>query len=378
MSQGEATRGTELSSFDEGKKRRPGIDYPRIATEEAFLTPELRELYHQFCKNLVDIPDTNIAMRPQSAPGSPLAAKLLDFDEQRLQDMDANGVAMQLLSLTCPGVQIFQPDLASELTRLANDQLAAAIARNPTRFRGLAAVAPQAVKDAPGEMERAINTLGLSGFIINSHTNDEYLDDKKYWPLLEAAEALDRPIYIHPRGESKQLAGAYDFGNLLGPLWGFNAEVSTHVVRMIYAGVFDQFPNLKIVIGHMGETIPFYLWRCDFGWDLAHQAPTGKFSKIFRQNVAITTSGAADFGSGHASAEPALRCSIETIGADNIMWAVDYPYQPTAPGVTFLDKANISEEDREKIYWRNAARIFRLDLEGVAGASDQDTTANRS
>ena len=343
-------------------KRRPGIDYPRIATEEAFLTPELRELYHQFCKNLQETPDTAIAMRPQSAPGSPLAAKLLDFDEQRIQDMDANGVAMQLLSLTCPGVQIFQPALASELTRLANDQLADVIARHPTRFSGLAAVAPQsAATDAPAEMERAIKTLGFNGFIINSHTNDEYLDDRKYWPVLEAAEALDSPIYIHPRGASKQLAGAYDFGNLLGPLWGFNAEVSTHVVRMIYAGVFDQFPNLKIVIGHMGETIPFYLWRCDFGWELGHKLPVGKFSEAFLRNVAITTSGAADFGSGHASAEPALRCSIEAMGADNIMWAVDYPYQATAPAVAFLDNARISEEDREKIYWKNAARIFKLD-----------------
>ncbi|WP_206243819.1 amidohydrolase family protein [Novosphingobium terrae] len=355
-------------------KRRPGIDYPRIATEEAFLTPELRELYWHFCKNLAETPDTAIAMRPQSAPGSPLAARLLDFDEQRLQDMDANGVAVQILSLTCPGVQIFQPDVASELTRLANDQLADVIARHPTRFRGLAAVAPQAAKDAPAEMERAINKLGLNGFIINSHTNDEYLDDRKYWPVLEAAQALDRPIYIHPRGASKQLAGAYDFGNLLGPLWGFNAEVSTHVVRMIYAGVFDQFPDLKIVIGHMGETIPFYLWRCDFGWELGHKLPEGKFSKAFRRNVAITTSGAADFGTDHAPAEPALRCSIETMGADNIMWAVDYPYQATAPAVTFLDKANISEEDREKIYWRNAARIFRLNLDNVPGTTDHQTT----
>ena len=273
MSQGELGSGTVA-------KRRPGIDYPRIATEEAFLTPELRQLYAELCKSLWDISDANIAMRPQSAPGSPLAAKLLDFDEQRIADMDAHGVSMQLLSLTCPGVQIFQPDLASELAVLANDQLADAIARHPTRYRGLAAVAPQSPKTAPAEMERAIKTLGLNGFIINSHTNDEYLDAKKYWPVLEAAEALDRPIYIHPRGASKQLAGAYDFGNLLGPLWGFNAEVSTHVVRMIYAGVFDQFPNLKIVIGHMGETIPFYLWRCDFGWDLASQAPSGKFSRL--------------------------------------------------------------------------------------------------
>ena len=349
--------------------RCPGIDYPRIATEEAFLTPELRQLYAEISQTTWELSDMAIAMRPQSAPGSPLAAKLLDFDEARIADMDANGVGVQLLSLTCPGVQIFQPDRARELTVLANDQLAAAIARHPTRYRGLAAVAPQCPKESPEEMERAIKTLGLNGFIINSHTNDEYLDDRKYWPVLEAAEALDRPIYIHPRGASKQLAGAYDFGNLLGPLWGFNAEVSTHVVRMIYAGVFEQFPNLKIVIGHMGETPPFYLWRCDFGWDLASQAPSGKFSKVFRRNVAITTSGAADFGTGHAPAEPALRCSIETIGADNIMWAVDYPYQPTEPAARFLDQANISEEDREKIYWKNAQRIFRLDLANVPGAN---------
>jgi 5-carboxyvanillate decarboxylase len=331
----------------------------RIATEEAFTIEELRELYRGFSAGSWDTLDARV-FGLQSNADSPVANALVDLDGQRLAQMDQHGITMQLLSLTSPGVQLLRPGLAGEMTALVNDRLTEAIRRHPSRYCGLAAVAPQEGKRAVDEMTRAIRTLGLNGFIINSHTNNEYLDDRKYWPILEAAEGLDRPIYLHPRDPSLRLAGAYELPGMSGPLWGYNTEVSTHVMRLYCAGIFAKFPRLRIVIGHMGETLPFYLWRCDWASRMA-RVPGPTFSDVFAQNIAVTTSGAADCANGNASAGPALECTIKAVGADNIMWAIDYPYQPMGPAVKFLDEAAISDADREKIYHRNAERIFHID-----------------
>jgi 5-carboxyvanillate decarboxylase len=334
------------------------IAYPRIATEEAFFIAEIRELYRGFSAGSWDTLDARV-FGLQSNPDSPVANALVDLDDVRLQLMDQSGVAMHLLSLTSPGVQLLRPGLASEMAMLVNDRLAEAIRRHPTRYGGLAALAPQDGRKAVDEMERAVKKLNLNGFIINSHTNNEYLDDKKYWPILEAAEALDRPIYLHPRDPSLLMADAFKLHPMSGPMWGYNTEVSTHVMRMYCAGVFTQFPALRIVIGHMGETLPYYLWRCDWAGQVV-KFPGPTFSEVFKRNIAITTSGAADFENGNAAAGPALKCAIEAMGADNIMWAVDYPYQAMGPGVRFMDNVDISEPDREKIYHLNAERIFHI------------------
>jgi 5-carboxyvanillate decarboxylase len=341
----------------QGGPRRPGVDYPRIATEEAFQPPQLRELYRAFAAGSWSTLDAR-TFQLQTDAQSPVANDLEDLDQQRLKRMDEAGVAMHLLSLTTPGVQLLRADIATDFAKAANDYLAEAIRRHPTRYCGLAAVAPQDPQKSVQEMDRAIRTLKLNGFIINSHTDDEYLDNKKYWPILEAAEALDRPIYIHPRTPSRHLAEAFRIPVMAGPLWGFNTEVSVHVMRLYCAGAFERFPKLRIVIGHMGETLPYYLWRCD--WAAAMGKLPGRFSEVFRRNVAITTSGAADFGNGNASAVPALECAIKTVGAANVIWAVDYPYQPMGPGVAFMDKAEIGEADREAIYHLNAKRIFHI------------------
>jgi 5-carboxyvanillate decarboxylase len=333
--------------------------YQRIATEEAFSIEELRELYRGFAAGSWDTLDARV-FGLQSNADSPVANALVDVDGQRLAQMDQYGITMQVLSLTSPGVQLLRPGLAGEMAALVNDRLAETIRRHPGRYCGLAAVAPQEGKGAVPEMERAIRTLGLNGFIINSHTNNEYLDDPKYWPILEAAEGLDRPIYLHPRDPSMRLAGAFELAKMSGPLWGYNVEVSTHVMRLYCAGIFARFPRLRMVIGHMGETLPFYLWRCDWASQMPRVSGP-KFGDVFLQNIAVTTSGAADFGNGNASAHPALECTIKTMGADNIMWAIDYPYQPMGPAVKFLDEAAISESDREKIYYRNAERIFHIE-----------------
>jgi len=252
---------------------------------------------------------------------------------------------------------MFDADTATELAALANDRLAEVIARHPTRFAGIGSFAPQSPKRAAKEMERAINELKLNGFVVNSHTNNEYLDYPKYWPILEAAESLDACIYIHPRAASEGLAGPMRDYSMHAALWSYGVEVGTHAVRLILSGVFDRFPDLNICLGHMGEAVHFWLWRIDFMSLRAQQngvAPKLKLkpSEYFKRNFVITTSG--------QESHLALDFSIKAIGADNILWAIDHPYQPTTPAVEFMDSAPISDEDKEKIYCRNAERIFHI------------------
>nr|PZN76735.1 MAG: hydrolase [Pseudomonadota bacterium] len=338
--------------------------FRRIAVEEAFSIPEVA----QELKRISRAPSESLDMLLvrgiyDSTPGEAGYARmdflssLIDIEERRLKEMDEHGVDMQVLSLTAPGVQMFDADTACELATLANDRLAEIIARHPGRFAGLATFAPQAPKRAVKEMERAVRELKLNGFILNSHTNGEYLDDPKYWPILEAAEALDRCIYIHPRAPSNGMKGPLQFYGMDSAMWGYGVEVGTHAVRMMVSGVFDRFPKLKICIGHMGEAVHFWLWRINFMNSRAQRigrAPKTQLTmdEYFRRNFVITTSGVED--------HLALEYSVKKLGADSVMWAIDYPYQPTAPAVEFMDTAPLSDEDKAKVYHRNAERIFHI------------------
>ena len=286
--------------------------------------------------------------------------ELLDVEAQRLAEMDRHGVDVHLLSLTAPGVQMFDAGTATSLATVANDRLAEIVRRRPTRFAALASFAPQDPARAAKEMERAIKSLAFNGFIVNSHTNNEYLDQPRYWPILEAAEALGAPLYIHPRAPSDGMAAPFRDYRLEGAAWGYGIETGTHAVRLMLSGVLDRFPKLKVVIGHMGEALPFWMWRLDFmaapGARAAGRTNQLKPSEYFQRNFAITTSGVED--------PLALRYCVDKFGADNIMWAIDYPYQPTGPAVAFIDAAPISETHREKIAYRNAERIFRINARG--------------
>jgi 2,3-dihydroxybenzoate decarboxylase/5-carboxyvanillate decarboxylase len=271
--------------------------------------------------------------------------------------MDENGVDMHLLSLTAPGVQMFDADTACELATLANDRMAEVIRRHPRRFAGLASFAPHSPKRAAREMERSINDLKLNGFVVNSHTNNEYLDNPKYWPILEAAEALDACIYIHPRAASDGMSAPMGDYGMDSALWSYGMEVSTHVVRMILSGLFDRFPRLKICIGHMGEAVHFWFWRLDFMSPRAQNAGYGprlklKPSEYFKRNFVITTSG--------QESHLALDYSIKALGVDNVLWAIDHPYQPTPPAVEFMDTAPVTDEERRKLYYENAERVFHI------------------
>lgn len=288
--------------------------------------------------------------------------RMLDLGEGRIRDMDAVGVDRQLLLLTAPGVQVFDAATGTALARSANDQLAEACRRHPARFAGLAAVAPQDPAAAARELERGMHTLGLKGAVINSHTRGEYLDDPKFLPLLEAAEALDAPIYIHPTPPPASMIEPYLARGLEGPLGGFAAEVYLHALAIITSGVLDRFPKLKLVLGHLGEGLPYFLYRLDY---MQHHAArpglrgsTGgvklerRISDYLRENVWVTTSGMAW--------SPAIRFAQEVLGADRVLYAMDYPYQFDKAEVDATDALEISDGHKKMLYQTNAETLFRL------------------
>ena len=329
----------------------------KIATEEACCIPEIAERYAMLSRSNGESLDLKLMRSLYDAPAnapSDLLPQLLDFDAGRLKVMDENNVDMHLLSQTAPGVQMFDADTGTAMAALSNDRIAEAVQKHPTRFAGLATIAPHDPKRAVVEMERAIRVLKLNGFMINSHTNNEYLDIPKYWPILEAAESLDVPIYIHPRAPSDGMAAPFRDYRLESAVWGYGIEAGTHAVRLMMSGALDRFEKLRIVIGHMGEAIPFWLWRLDFMGNPARGRSPQKLlpSEYFQKNFALTTSGVED--------PLALRYCIDRIGIDNIMWAIDYPYQPTKPAVTWIDNAPLTDDERAKLCHLNAERIFKI------------------
>jgi 5-carboxyvanillate decarboxylase len=336
-----------------GVEASTGRTMRRIATEEAWSFPEhvdrLSALAQSSWDNLdvINIGPGGIGVKTD------LGRRLVDIDE-RLRTMDQLGVDMHVLSLTSPGVQAFNADIGAAIATEANDRLAEIVARYPTRFAGLASFAPQDPKRAAIEMDRAVGRLKLNGFIVNSHTNNEYLDDPKYWPVLEAAEALGAPIYIHPRCPADSMAGPFRGIRMQAAIWGYQAETGTHAMRLILSGVLDRFPKLQIVLGHMGENIPFHLWRSDHWFNRRPQSYASKLppSEVFRRNFVITTSG-VEHG-------PALKYAIEVLGADKVLWAIDYPYEAMPPSVDFMNRVDIPEDVRAKVFHLNAERAFRI------------------
>jgi 2,3-dihydroxybenzoate decarboxylase/5-carboxyvanillate decarboxylase len=291
------------------------------------------------------------------SPPSRWLTQLLDFEGERLQLMDAAGVDVHVLSLSSPGVQMFDADTACALATSSNDQIAEVVRRRPRRFAMLASFAPQSPQRAAKEMQRAVTALNANGFIVNSHTFDEYLDDAKFWPIFEAAESLRRAIYIHPRQPSAGMAGPFVEYSMSSAMWGFAVETGTHALRLILSGVFDRFPDLQIVLGHMGEGLPYYLTRIDHWYPILFRegrVPRLKMkpSDYFRRNFHITTSG--------METNDVLQFCLNVLGADRIQWAIDYPFQDMAPSVQFLDGAPIADADKAKIYHQNAEKLFHI------------------
>jgi 2,3-dihydroxybenzoate decarboxylase len=278
------------------------------------------------------------------------------MDEGRIRDMDASGIDLALLLLTAPGVQVFDAATATSLAISLNDQLAATIRKYPTRYAGLAAIAPQYPAGAAKELERAVHTLGLKGAVINSHTADEYLDDPKFWDIFAAAEALDVPIYIHPREPSSRMLQPFLERGMERALFGFGVEVGMHTLALITAGVFDRFPRLKIVIGHAGEALPYWLYRIDYMQENNRKSFMPKLqlrpSEYMRRNVFITTSG--------VPWAPAITFAQSVLGVERVLYAMDYPYQFRIEEVTLTDDLPISAADKKRLFQTNAEQLFRL------------------
>lgn len=337
----------------------PAKAYRKIATEEAFAIPEWFEAMDTIPASSPEVNEVRLLKSLQSVPA--LRRGLLDFD-YRLQGMDETGVDMHLLSLTTPGVQSLDAARGVALAQLANDRLAAVMAKHPTRFAGLAAVAPQDPAAAALEIERAMKTLRFSGVLINSYTHGEFLDHPKFDPILAALAAHNAPLYLHPRVPAPAMVQPYTEHGLLGALWGFAADTGLHAMRLIMSGVFDRYPGLMVVLGHMGEAIPYWFWRIDNMYKRtvgATNAAARGFthlkklpSQYFRENFYITTSGV----NSHAN----LKFAIDLLGVDRIMFAIDYPYESSAESVAFLDTAPITTDARDRIAHRNAERVFSI------------------
>jgi 5-carboxyvanillate decarboxylase len=340
------------------------MQYQRIATEEAFATPELFGLYRQMlASGAIQDPGFlslwGFYLSSPSARATQIIERLQDIGERRVADMDSTGVALHVLSLTSPGVQVFDAATAVAFAKSSNDQLAEAIRKHPARFAGLAAVAPQNPPEAAKELERGVRTLGLKGAIINSHTLGEYLDDPKFWDIFAAAEALDVPLYLHPNSPSAGLIQPLLQRGLDGAIYGFGVDTGMHLLSIITSGVFDRFPKLRIVVGHLGEALPFWLFRLDY----MHRATVNskryavlkplqcKISEYLRENVYVTSSGMAW--------APAIQFCQQVLGTDRVLYAMDYPYQFEPSEVTEMDAVG-TELDRKKFYELNARAVFKL------------------
>ncbi len=288
--------------------------------------------------------------------GHDIEAELKDIGARRLAAMDAAGIDMQVLSLTQPACEAFDADVAIPMAREANDLMYEAVKAYPTRFAGFAALPTPDPEAAVKELDRAITKLGFWGAMINGPTRGVFLDDRKYWGLFECAQAHDLPIYLHPAAPCAGLIEAYFQGyeDISRAAWGFAIDASVHFLRILFSGAFDQFPGLRIILGHMGEGLPFGMHRLGdhTGYAATRRGLKRHPLEYMRENLVITTAGAFSV--------PALLCSILELGADNILFSVDWPYESNKVGTAFLRSAPISEQDREKIAHGNAERILRL------------------
>lgn len=316
----------------------------KIALEEHFITPELLS----YC---VD------AMPKVSAEGKKqIIDRLSDFEETRLSIMNQAGIDFAVLSISGPGVQAeINTKKAIYLANQSNDYLANQIMKHPSRFGGFAHLPMQCPESAANELERCVKELGFCGSMVNGHTNGVYLDHPQYDVFWEKMQALDVPLYLHPTDSFIKPYVLEGCDELVKCTWEWNFETSTHFLRLVYAGVFDRFPQLKIILGHMGEMLPFELWRLDSRTKLlAETRPLRmKPSEYLKKHLYITTSGQCD--------DAPLICSLLSLGEDHVLFSADYPYEDCTVATTWIDKANISESAREQVCYLNAKNILKLE-----------------
>jgi 2,3-dihydroxybenzoate decarboxylase len=287
----------------------------------------------------------------------PIVERLNDMAGIRIKEMDEGGIDVQVLSHAPPAVQTLDTETAVRIAGGVNDRLHATVRAHPTRFGAFAALPTQDPKVAADELERCVTKLGFKGAMVHGLTQGLFIDDKRFWPIFERAEKLDVPIYVHPGHPHPAVIEAYykdyvkDFPAITSAGWGYTVEMATAGVRLVLSGVFDKYPKLNIILGHMGEGLPFSLWRIDHSF----KRPGGKsvaFRDTFCEHFYITTSG--NFSN------TALLCSVMEMGADRIIFSVDWPYVMNKPGTDWMHGIPQGEEDRAKILSGNAKRLLKM------------------
>jgi predicted TIM-barrel fold metal-dependent hydrolase len=313
-----------------------------IALEEHFQDPEVGATYGSFDAN--------------RAP--PLVQRLEDLGALRIKEMDAAGIDLQVISHSAPAMQkMTDVEAAVRLARRANDRLAEAVRAHPARFAGFAALPTPAPKAAADELERAVTQLGFKGAMIHGLTNGRFHDEREFWPIFERAQALDVPIYFHPSVPAQPVIDSYyktyvdAVPGILRAAWGFTVETATQGVRLVLSGVFDAYPGLEVIFGHLGEGLPFYAWRINMALERDWK-PNRSFREVFAQHFYVTTSG---FWS-----DPALLCTIQELGLDRIMFSVDWPFAPNQPATEWLHSVPLCAEDRAKLAGGNAKKLLKL------------------
>jgi len=301
--------------------------------------------------------DRELSERYPNAERGVIRDKLEDLGAVRLQEMDEAGIDIQVISHAPPAAQRFDAPTSVELAARANDRLADTVAGNPERFAAFAALPTPDPSACADELERTVTQYGFKGAMIHGLTDGVFFDDKRYWPVFERAQALDVPLYIHPAMPHPAVVDAYykdyieDFPGFLTAGWGFTVETATAGIRIVLSGVLDAYPEVKIILGHMGEGLPFLLWRIDH----ALSRPGNKaisFRDVFSEHFYITTSG--NFS------DPALVCSIQELGADRILFSVDWPFVANAPGTEWMESVHLNNEDKAKILHGNARKLLRM------------------
>jgi predicted TIM-barrel fold metal-dependent hydrolase len=288
--------------------------------------------------------------------GFDVIAELLDLGGRRLTAMDAAGIDVQVLSHNQPGCQALDADAAIPMAREVNDVLSEAVKAHPNRFAGLAALPTADPAAAVKELDRAVSKLAFKGAMINGHTRGSFLDEKKYWGIFECAEALGVPVYLHPSKPHPVVLQAYFEGypELALAAWGFGIDTGAHFLRLVFAGVFDAFPKLTFILGHLGEGLPFMLHRIQDQTQLAalRRGLKRTPAQYLTENLTVTCSG--NFFA------PAFLCAVGALGIDNVLFSVDWPYESNSAAVEFLKRQPLGPHDLAKVAHLNAERVLRL------------------
>jgi 2,3-dihydroxybenzoate decarboxylase len=314
----------------------------KIALEEHFLAPGFEDYWQP-------------TMTDVAAPvRDTIYARLTNFGDLRLETMDRARIGRSILSLAGPGVQAERDTAtATRRARAANDFLAGQIAKAPHRYSGFAHLAVQDPRAAADELERCVRDLGFCGAMINGHTNGQYLDDRTFDPLWERVEALQTVIYLHPADPVAAFPALAGHQGLRRATWEWTVETASHALRLVFGGVFDRHPRAQLALGHMGETLPYLMSRFDSRAKLYGVALARKPSDYIRDNIIVTTSGLF-------AVEP-LDCAIRALGVERVMFAADYPFESSEESSAFIDGAAIDAATRERICYRNAAALLKLD-----------------